>query len=124
MSVLPDTSIWVAHLRSPLSVMDSLIAARGIVMHPAVIGELAVGNLPRRAWLLSSLAALPAIGEIPAMEVLAFIERHHLQGRGLSWVDVQLLAAVQAAGHRLWTSDKPQRAAAESLGLAWMPSAP
>lgn len=121
MSVLADTSIWVGHLRSPLPPLDSLIVARRLVMHAAVIGELAVGNLPRRAWLLCSFAGLPSIREIAALEVLAFIERHRLQGRGLSWVDVQLLAAVDAAGHHLWTLDKRLHTSAESLGLAWNP---
>ena len=121
MSVAPDTAVWITHIRSPLAAMDVLIAARDVVMHPAVIGELAVGNLPHRAWLLASLSVLPQVGEVPSADVRAFIERHQLYGRGLSWVDVQLLAAVEAAGHRLWTLDTRLHDAAKTLGLAWTP---
>jgi len=51
-------------------------------------------------------------------EVLFFIERNTLMGRGLGYVDVHLLAAVALQeSARLWTRDKRLRAAADSLAL-------
>ncbi|MDO9541124.1 MAG: hypothetical protein Q7J98_02225 [Kiritimatiellia bacterium] len=39
-------------------------------------------------------------------EFMAFIERHHLSGLGLGFVDVHLLASSRLAGIPLWTLDK------------------
>ena len=119
--ILSDTAVWITHFRTPLADMDALIAARNVVMHPSVIGELAVGNLPNRAWLLASLSRLPQMRELSSADVLAFIETQRLYGRGLGWVDVQLLAAVAATGHQLWTFDTRLRDAAATLSLAWAP---
>ncbi len=121
MKILADTSIWVEHLREPDPRMARLIAAGDLLLHPGVCGELAVGNLPARPVTLAALRNHAHLHEVPAADALAFIERHRLYGRGLGWVDVQLLAAVEAAGHRLWTLDKRLETAAQSLGLAWTP---
>jgi len=61
------------------------------------------------------------VPEVATADVFTFVETYQLYGRGLSWVDVQLLAAVEAAGHRLWTLDKLLGATAEVLCLAWTP---
>jgi hypothetical protein len=51
--------------------------------------------------------------------VLYFIERSGLAGRGVGYVDVHLLAAVQLAGRAtFWTRDKQLLAVARQLGLA------
>ncbi len=53
-------------------------------------------------------------------EVLFFIERHGLMGRGIGYVDAHLLAAVAlAVSARLWTRDKRLRTAADALALAY-----
>ena len=121
MPILADTAVWIAHIRSPLADMDALIAARDVVMHPFVIGELAVGNLPNRAWLLASLSRLPQVRELPSADVLTFLETHRLYGRGLGWVDVQLLAAAELNRLPLWTLDTRLHATAKAVGLAWVP---
>jgi predicted nucleic acid-binding protein len=51
-------------------------------------------------------------------EVLAFVEVNRLMGRGLGWVDVNLLVSADAAGEKLLTRDRRLKGAAESLGLA------
>jgi predicted nucleic acid-binding protein len=48
-------------------------------------------------------------------EVLAFIEGHHLMGRGLGYIDVHLLASAILTGVSLWTLDKKLARAAEGL---------
>jgi hypothetical protein len=54
-----------------------------------------------------------------ADEVLGFIERHKLHGKGIGYVDVHLLASVALTeGAKLWTRDKRLRAAAQALGYA------
>ena len=118
--ILADTSVWVDHLRSG----DARLAAaldRGIVvMHPFVVGEIACGSLSDRAMILELLQDLPLAVVAGSDEVLGFIERHQLHGKGIGYVDVHLLAAVAlTAGAKLWTRDKRLRAAAVDLGLAY-----
>ena len=81
-----------------------------------VIGELACGNLKQRAEILSLLHALPALSCVSDDEILFFVEKHRLFGRGLGLTDVHLLAACKIASGRLWTLDKGLQKAAAELG--------
>ena len=52
-------------------------------------------------------------------EVLRFIDREVLFGRGIGYVDAHLLAATRlTAGSKLWTRDRRLHAVAAQLGLA------
>jgi predicted nucleic acid-binding protein len=82
-----------------------------------VLGELACGNLRSRVEVLSLLRALPAVPVSTDQEVLFFIDRHALMGRGIGYVDVHLLASARLADAMLWTRDKRLLAVATELGL-------
>lgn len=89
-------------------------------MHPFVLGELACGNLRNRNEVLALLKDLPRVAIATDDEVLFFIERHALMGRGIGYVDAHLLAAVILSGAtQLWTRDKRLQAVALSLVLAY-----
>jgi predicted nucleic acid-binding protein len=118
--VLVDTSIWVDHLRRGEPALAELLQAGQVLMHPFVLGEIACGSLSGRASLLALLAQLPASPVAEADEVLAFIERHRLHGKGIGYVDVHLLAAaLLSPGARLWTRDARLDAAAAPLKIAY-----
>lgn len=118
--ILVDTSVWVDHLRKGDRGLAALLTASGVLMHPFVIRELACGNLRNRDEVLELLKDLPRVAVASDDEVLFFIERNALMGRGLGYVDVHLLAAVALQGTaRLWTRDKRCRAAADSLALGY-----
>ena len=92
-------------------------------MHPFVIGELALGNLRQREIVLDALSDLPHASIATDSELLHFIDRHTLFGRGIGYVDAHLLAAVQlTAGAALWTTDKRLHGVAVEMGLATMPA--
>jgi predicted nucleic acid-binding protein len=117
--ILVDTSIWVDHLRAGNKVLAGLLNAGMVLAHPLVIGELALGNLRQREVLLNALSDLPQASVATHAEVLHFIDRHALSGRGVGSVDVHLLAAARlTAGAQLWTSDKRLQSVAAQLGLA------
>lgn len=117
--ILVDTSIWVDHLRSGDDGLVSMLNASQVCMHPFVLGELACGNLRQRTEILSLLKDLPGISVARDEEVLFYIERHELMGRGIGYIDAHLLAAVALeAGTRLWSRDKRLQKLAESLGIA------
>ncbi|HUE65721.1 MAG TPA: type II toxin-antitoxin system VapC family toxin [Rhizomicrobium sp.] len=117
--ILADTSVWVDHLRASDKALVTLLDAGMVLAHPFVIGELALGNLRQREIVLKALADLPHASVATDAEVLHFIERQALFGRGIGYIDAHLLAAVQlTAGTELWTKDKRLHAVAIQLGLA------
>ncbi|HEX4180470.1 MAG TPA: VapC toxin family PIN domain ribonuclease [Caulobacteraceae bacterium] len=88
-------------------------------MHPFIVGEIAMGGLRQREIILRSLSNLPRASVADDAEVLHFVSRHGLFGRGLGFVDAHLLAACQlTAGSTLWTRDRRLHTAALELGLA------
>jgi len=120
--ILVDTSVWVDHLRSSDETLVGLLNAGMVLVHPFVIGEIALGNLSRRETVLSALSDLPRAIVATDAEALHFIDRHRLFGRGVGYVDAHLLAAVRlTAGAELWTRDNRLNDVAAQLGLAITP---
>jgi hypothetical protein len=120
--ILVDTSVWVDHLRADNSALKRLLSAGRVLAHPFVIGELALGQMRQREIILAALSDLPRAELATDAEVLGFIDRQTLFGRGVGYLDVHLLASVRlTAGARLWTRDTRLRHVAEALGLAIAP---
>ena len=117
--ILADTSVWIDHLRAGDKALAALLDAGMVLAHPFVIGELALGDLRQPQIVLKALADLPQAGVATDAEVLHFIERHALSGRGIGYIDAHLLAAVKlTAGAELWTKDRRLQGVAVQLGLA------
>ena len=117
--ILVDTSVWVEHLRSASAILSALLEDGGVLGHPFVLGELALGNLRRRDDILRMLRRLPQATSASQLEVLQFIDREALYGRGIGYVDAHLLAAARlTAGSKLWTRDRRLQTVAGQLGLA------
>lgn len=115
MKYLVDTSIWINHFRAQDDFLRQLLAIDSVVVHPDVILELAVGNIPNRQQTLKDLRRLPQAPMIRFEELLSFVEVHHLSGSGLSSVDVGLLGSALAAELELLTADKTLRRAWKKL---------
>ncbi len=119
MKVLADASIWIDHLRQTNRGMSSLLRDKAIRTHPFVVGELVCGNLADRPRFLADLLKLPGLPILSFPETLTFVELHKLQGLGMGWVDVSLLASAKVSGFALWTRDKALHRAAEKLRIAF-----
>lgn len=118
--ILVDTSVWVDHLRAGDAELAALLNSSQVLMHPFVLGELACGNLRNRTEVLALVKDLPQAALATDEEVLFFIERHALMGRGIGYVDAHLLAAVTlGGGTKIWTRDKCLRTVAGALALAY-----
>ena len=115
--VLVDTSIWVTHLRQGSRKLEKLLMDAEVMCHPFIIGELACGNLKNRNEIISLLQSLPMAPTIEFDEFLFFIDRNHLMGKGVGFVDVHLLASAQLTGIPLWTADKKLKSVADQLVL-------
>ena len=70
--ILVDTSVWVDHLRADDQALAALLDASAILVHPFVIGELALGNLRHREIVLNALSDLPHASAATDLEVLHF----------------------------------------------------
>jgi predicted nucleic acid-binding protein len=117
--ILADTSIWIDHLRRSDLRLARFLDRGDVVMHPFIIGELALGYVPRIAEMLDDLRRLPKAIVADADEVLRFIAHRKLSGSGIGYVDAHLLAAAALARETfLWTRDKRLHTAAQSLSLA------
>lgn len=117
--ILVDTSVWVDHLRAGEPRLVQALERLEFAMHPFVRGELALGTLGKRDVVLGSLAALPGVAVAEEEEVLEYITRHHVWGRGIGYVDAHLLAAVHLTpGTGLWTRDQRLKSVAKEQGLA------
>ena len=113
--VLLDTSVWIDHLRHGDVRAVALLERGDVVCHPLVIGELACGSLIRRNEVLSLLEALPQATQATHPEILGFIARHRLHGKGLGLIDLHLLWAAMSHRHVLWTRDRRLRQMAQRL---------
>jgi len=117
--ILVDASVWVDHLRRNNAALVELLNGGRVLVHPFVIGEVALGQMRQREVILAALLDLPRAQVATAEEVMTFIERHNLYGRGVGYVDVHLLAAARlTTDATLWTNDQRLHVVADALGLA------
>jgi len=121
--ILADTSIWIDHfrsggLRSRNNELRKHLNQGQIVIHPAIIAELALGSLEERTKTLALLDLLPQVQVAQLSEVRRMIEARRLYSLGIGLTDAQLIASVFInPSTLLWTRDRRLRKAAERLGI-------
>ena len=121
--ILADTSIWIDHFRSGNlhsrnKEMRKLLNEGHIVIHPAIIAELALGSLEERSRTLALLDLLPQVQVAQVSEVRRMIEARRLYSLGIGLTDAHLIASVFInPSTLLWTRDKRLRKAAEGLWI-------
>jgi predicted nucleic acid-binding protein len=118
MEVLVDTSVWIDHLRRGDTQLSSLLQEARVLMHPAVLGELACGSIPNRQRLLTLWLALPRIATVSFEEAFALVENRMLWGCGLGWTDIHLLASALVSRTALWTRDQVLLHVAQELSIS------
>lgn len=121
---LVDTSVWIDFFRGKTRAgsLEDLLEDNEVLLQSSVLGELVLGGLgTRREAVVADLGRLPTAPCVPDDEVLELVVGRQLQGRGIGWVDVHLLASALVSGCNLWTFDRALAAAAEDLGLSTSP---
>jgi len=117
--ILADTSIWIDHLRVTNIEVSRAIADRQLLMHPFVLGELALGSLRNRGAMIAKFRKLRMAPIARLDSVLDMIERAPLFNCGIGYVDAHLLASCLLAGNtKLLARDRRLRQMAEQLGVA------
>jgi predicted nucleic acid-binding protein len=104
--VIIDTSVWIENDRKGVPELANLLDSGVAVMHWAVYGELAVGQIKNRERFLADLRLLDFCEETTLPETAAFIEKEKLHGKGLSLVDCILMASAKKAGAFIFSLDK------------------
>lgn len=117
--VLVDTSVWIDFLRQGNKLMEDLLNDSEVAAHPLIIGELSVGNIEKRKQFLSLLNNLPIVKECSHEEVIYFIEKQKLYGKGIGYFDAAILCSSLVSDTPLWTLDKRLDAIAGSLNSRW-----
>ena len=115
--VLVDTSVWISHFRSSEKELARLLNNGQVFCHPFIVGELACGNMHHRKDTLELLNMLPTTALVTQGELMDFIERRTLAGKGIGYIDVHLLASAILTGAPLWTMDKRLLAVARHLKI-------
>ncbi len=111
--------MWVDHLHKGDSQLVELLESNAVIMHPFIVGEIACGSLADRSLTLDLLQLLPMASVAEFSEVLGYVERYKLHGKGIGYVDAHLLASAAICGAKLWTRDKKLQAVAHKLGNAF-----
>ena len=123
--ILVDTSVWLDHARTPDTFLFKMLEEERVLVHPFVIGELAMGTLSQRDKTLEYLQELPQAITAYHGEVLDFVANNHLFGTGIGYIDAHLLVALKLTENaKLWTRDKRLLTVAERLRLAWLEPRP
>jgi predicted nucleic acid-binding protein len=123
--VLVDTSVWIRFLadREPYaSQLDELLRRGEAIGHELVFGEILVGDRGGRTRLLAAYAQMYQAAVVPHQEVVEFVRKRGLHGRGVGWIDVHLLASAIVGRFLVWTADLLFAAVATELGVAHKPA--
>jgi predicted nucleic acid-binding protein len=118
--VLIDTSVWIRFLmgREPfVGELKRLLAVGQAAAHDLVHGELLIGDFGGRKKLLDDFDKLFQAAIIPHRDVVAFVEMRNLQGRGIGWIDVHILASALVSRLKLWTADSRLSVVADEFGI-------
>ena len=120
--VLVDTSIWIHFLSGrsrDAAELSRLLESDEVAGHELVYGELLIGDKGGRAKLLEEYDRMPRALSVSHREVVTFVRSRKLHGRGVGWIDVQLLASAIVGGLPLWTADPRFDLVAHELGVAY-----
>jgi predicted nucleic acid-binding protein len=120
--VLVDSSVWIRFLagKDPYAGdLEKLLSFDEVAAHDLVAGELLLGDRGGRADLLAAYDRIYFVGTVPHLEAIDFVRHRKLNGRGIGWVDVHLLASALVSRMPLWTADSRLEAVASELGVAY-----
>lgn len=115
--ILVDSSVWIQHFKENSKALRHALENEDILMHPMILGELSLGTYKNRKEILELLSALPMATIASEDEVFVCIEKFRLYGKGLGWIDVNLIASSMLTRCQLWTYDRALLTEGKKTGL-------
>lgn len=115
--VLVDTSSWIAHFKSAESNLTPYLLEGSVCTHDFVLGELTLGQFrpSDRSKVFERLFALERIETAAHEDVIDFIYRKKLIGKGVGWIDCHLLFSSTQSKIPLITLDRKLEKLAKDL---------
>lgn len=121
-NILVDTSVSVCLLTTNSVPVKPQIKEQILSCHPYVIGEIAVGKLDNRHFVMDYLLGLYQINVAKQNDVLQFMVDYERYGAGFSYIDLHLLyPAINSPQTSLWTLDRKLLRFATRFGVAYQP---
>jgi predicted nucleic acid-binding protein len=120
--VLVDTSVWIRFLgnREPFaSGLERLLSLDQVAGHELIYGELLIGDRGGRRKFLAAYEQMHQASAVPHDEVVVFVRERGLNGRGVGWIDIHLLASAIVGRMPLWTADPRLAEMAKELGAGY-----
>ncbi|MBI4196568.1 MAG: PIN domain-containing protein [Deltaproteobacteria bacterium] len=120
--ILVDTSVWIDFFRGKQNskLLSELLLQKQIITHSFVIGELMIGHLGAlREKTLEDMLRLPKIENAELEEIQTFVTEESLYGKGLTYIDADLLYSSLTENCLLWTHDKTLKMFAEKYQKAF-----
>ena len=118
--ILPDTAIWIDHIHGKDAQLEFLLRCDRVLVHPFVIGEIALGSMKRYDAVIEAMTILRAAPVAADEDVRFMINQHAIMGTGIGYVDAHILASAKLVpGSSIWTRNKRLNAVAQRLGVAW-----
>ncbi len=120
--VLVDTSVWIralAGFEPERTRLDWLLSADEVAGHEFVYGELLVGDRGGRKKLLAAYEQMRQVSTVSHADVVAFVRGRGLHGRGVGWIDANLLASAVVERVPVWTADPRFEALAAEVGVSY-----
>jgi hypothetical protein len=94
-----------------------------VVGHEMVFGELLLGDVGGgRRQLIDAYEQMHQAVTVPHSEVVEFVRMRRLNGRGVGWVDINVLASAVVGRFQVWTAAPRFSALAAELRLAYSPA--
>ncbi len=110
--------MWIDHLSVGDKQLKELLYNSEVAIHPFIIGELACGNIKEREIILKLLSELPKVIIADNNEVLKLIERRHLFGKGIGWIDAHILTSALLTKVKIFTRDKQLLKIITEIGIS------
>ena len=118
---LVDTSVWIDHFNKSEPLLVSFLNDNIVCTHPFIIGEIALGNLRQREIVIGYFQGLPQARIGSDFEVMHFISKKMLHGKGIGYVDAHLVTSALLMNNiYIWTRDKKLLKAAKQLNMAYI----
>ena len=117
--LLVDTSAWIDHLKGKtdkvsIACENSFIE---VISHPMVLIELALGGIAKDSAVMECLQELRTCETVSDSELLDFINSRGIQGKGIGYVDANLLASCLLGGAGLLSFDRKLNELATNLSI-------
>ena len=118
--IVVDTVIWIDHFHNRNDRLADLLAEGLALMHPFVLGEIALGSVRDRNDVIAIAGKLPRPLVAEPVEVLNLIASADLAGSGIGYVDAHLIAStILTPDGTIWTRDKRLETVAKRLGIVF-----